>query len=311
MSKIFISGATGSFGVSFVDYLLKSKKNLKKIIIFSRDELKQYNLKKKLLKYNKKLRFFIGDIRDIDRLRSVISDSDTIIHAAALKQVDTCEYNPEECIKTNILGSNNLIKIALEKRINKSILISTDKAVNPINLYGACKLAAEKIFISANTTRGNSNCKFSVVRYGNVINSRGSVIPLFLDLFKKGEKIPLTDERMTRFFITLKEAVGFVDNSIKLMTGGEIFVPKIKSILIKDIILALGAKYYNMGLRVGEKIHETLVSEEEKLYSTETANSFVIRPLLKAKKVGLHKSYNSFENIFVKRNEIKKILVNL
>lgn len=311
MRKIFISGGTGSFGVSFVDYLLKSKKNIKKIIIFSRDELKQYHLKKKLFKHNKKLRFFIGDIRDMDRLRSVISDSDTIIHAAALKQVDTCEYNPEECIKTNILGSNNLIKIALEKKINKSILISTDKAVNPINLYGACKLAAEKIFISANTTKGSSNCKFSVVRYGNVINSRGSVIPLFLDLFKKGEKIPLTDERMTRFFITLKETVDFVDNSIKLMTGGEIFVPKIRSILIKDIILALGAKYYNMGLRVGEKIHETLVSEEEKLYSTETANSFVIRPLLKAKKVGLEKSYNSFENIFVKKNEIKKILVNL
>ena len=311
MNRIFITGATGSFGISFVDHLLKSKKNLKKIIIFSRDELKQYNLKKKLLKYNKKLRFFIGDIRDIDRLRSVISDSDTIIHAAALKQVDTCEYNPDECIKTNILGSNNLIKIALEKKINKSILISTDKAVNPINLYGACKLAAEKIFISANTTRGNSNCKFSVVRYGNVINSRGSVIPLFLDLFKKGEKIPITDERMTRFFISLKEAVDFVDNSIKLMTGGEIFVPKMRSILIKDIILALGAKYYNMGLRVGEKIHETLVSEEEKLYSTETVNSFVIRPLIKAKKVGLYKSYNSFDNIFVKKNEIKKILVNL
>ncbi len=307
MNKIFLTGGTGSFGSNFIDLILK-KKSTKKIVIFSRDELKQHLLKIKLKKHIKKLRFLIGDIRDFNRVQSAMADCNLVIHAAALKQVDTCELNPDECIKTNIIGSQNVIRAALHKKVSKSVLISTDKAVNPINLYGACKLSAEKLFISANLMKGKSSCKFSVVRYGNVLNSRGSVIPHFLKLKNNNSPLPITDKKMTRFFISLNDAIDFVYNSINLMKGGEIFVPKINSILITDIAKALNSNYKIIGIREGEKIHETLISTDEKRFTIEKKNHFLIITKKNNIKSNNLRSYNSRDNNFLKINEIKKII---
>ena len=236
--NILITGGTGSFGNHFVSHLLKNFK-CKKIIVLSRDELKQYDMAIKFKKY-KNLRFLIGDIRDIDRINFAFRNVDYIVHAAALKQVPIAEYNPLEFIKTNISGASNIVNAAINNKVKKVIALSTDKAVNPINLYGATKLCAEKIFLDANALSGSNPTKFSIVRYGNVLNSRGSIIPLILKHKLENKKdFPLTDERMTRFFIDLNDAAKFVCNSFKLMDKGEIFIPKMYSMLIKDLVQSI------------------------------------------------------------------------
>jgi UDP-N-acetylglucosamine 4,6-dehydratase len=294
MKKIFISGATGTFGVAFLKKILKNK-NIKKIVVFSRDELKQSVLQNLFRKDQYRLRFLIGDVRDYNRVLEGITDCDVVIHAAALKQVPACETNPSESIKTNILGSENIVKAALYKNVDKCILISTDKAVNPINLYGACKLAAEKLFLASNHVRGKNKTKFSVIRYGNVTNSRGSVIPFFLNMKKdRKEILPLTDINMTRFWITIEEAIEFVLFAIKKMKGNEIFVPKLNSFKIIDLIKALNARYKIIGVRPGEKIHETLISKEEQLYTKEFKNYFIIKPFTIFKNKSFTKKYDSF-----------------
>lgn len=319
--NILITGGTGSFGNAFVSYLLKNFK-CNKIIIFSRDELKQHDMKLKFSKF-KNLRFFIGDIRDLDRLKFAFRNVDYIVHAAALKQVPVAEYNPLEFIKTNITGSSNIVSAALDNQVNKVIALSTDKAVNPINLYGATKLCAEKIFLDANAISGKKSTRFSIVRYGNVLNSRGSIIPLILKI--KSEKkieVPLTDERMTRFFISLTDAVKFVINSFKLMDKGEIFVPKMPSVFIKDLIKSIypTCKIKNIGIRPGEKIDEMLISEIESddaydlkdgyvLISKKTYFSSKLKDKLKKNKTLFE--YNSRENNqFLTKQQISKLLRN-
>ena len=259
---ILITGGTGSFGKRFIKKLLDNY-NCKKIIIYSRDELKQFEMREELLSHKKSkcLRYFIGDIRDKSRLMTALTNVDYVVHSAALKQIDTAEINPHECIKTNIVGTQNLIEACIEKNVKKVISLSTDKAVDPINLYGASKLAADKLMISANLISVHKDTVFSVVRYGNVINSRGSVIPFFKKLInQKADYIPLTDKRMTRFFITIDESVEFVMKSFDRMQGGEIFIPKLPSIRIADIIKAFDPDYKIkiVGIRPGEKIHEVL-----------------------------------------------------
>ena len=319
--NILITGGTGSFGNEFVSHLLKNYK-CNKIIVFSRDELKQYEMK---IKFNnlKNLRFFIGDIRDLDRLKFAFRDVDFVVHAAALKHVPIAEYNPLEFIKTNIMGSSNIVTAALDTQVKKVMALSTDKAVNPMNLYGATKLCAEKIFLDANALSGTKSTKFSVVRYGNVLNSRGSIIPLILKI--KSEKkleVPLTDEKMTRFFISLTDAVKFVISSFKLMDKGEIFVPKMPSVFIKDLIKSIypTCKIKNIGIRPGEKIDEMLISEIESADAYELKNGYALiskktyfssklKDILKKNKTLFE--YNSRENNqFLNRQQISKLLRN-
>ena len=233
--SILVTGGTGSFGRRFIERALKLP--LKKLVIYSRDELKQYDMRKEI--NDKKLRYFIGDVRDLNRLKRALNDIDIIIHAAALKQVVSSEYNPIECIKTNINGAENIINAAIDCGVKKVIALSTDKAVNPINLYGATKLCSDKLLIAANNLTGIKKTSFSVVRYGNVIGSRGSVVEIFKKLAKEKKSLPITDARMTRFFITLDQAVDFVIQSLVKMHGGEIFIPKIPSIKIIDIADAI------------------------------------------------------------------------
>ena len=275
---ILITGGTGSFGQKFAEICL-NKFNVKKIIIYSRDELKQFEMSNRFSKKKNfnKLRFFIGDVRDYSRLYSAMENVDIVVHAAALKQVTTAEYNPFEAIKTNVLGAQNVIEAALEQNIKKVIALSTDKAAAPINLYGATKLASDKLFLSANNIRGKKDVKFSVVRYGNVMNSRGSVIPFFLKCRNEGI-FPITDREMTRFNITLEEGVAFVNKCIKLMVGGELFVPKIPSIRIIDLAKAIdpNTKIKIIGIRPGEKIHEEMITETDSLNTYEYKDYFVI-----------------------------------
>ena len=268
--------ATGSFGKACVQYLLKQK--LKKIIVLSRDELKQDEMRKRL--DSKTIRYLLGDIRDLERLKFAFKNVDYVIHAAALKQVPAAEYNPVEFIKTNINGSNNIITAAIDCDVKKVIALSTDKAVNPINLYGATKLCAEKLFLNANAMSGHGT-KFSIVRYGNVINSRGSIIPLILSLKKKNQKIvPLTDYNMTRFFVKIEDAVKFVINSLNMMDKGEIFIPKMSRAKIVDIIKAIHptAKYKLIGIRPGEKIDEVLISKDESNHTYELNDFYILHP---------------------------------
>ena len=279
---VLITGGTGSFGKSCAIFLLK-KFNLKKLIIFSRDELKQYHLSSELQKIKKKtkLRFFLGDVRDRDRLSLAFKKVDYVIHAAALKQITAAEYNPQECIKTNIYGAENIINAAIERKVKKVIALSTDKACSPINLYGATKLASDKLFVNSNTLSGPNKTIFSIVRYGNVINSRGSVIPLFRKISQSKNKVfPLTHSDMTRFFITLEESVEFVINSFKRMRGGEIFIPKLSSVKIIDIIKSLISKpkINIIGIRQGEKLHETLGVQEEARNTLEYDNHYLLIP---------------------------------
>lgn len=276
---IFLTGGTGSFGKVFALNILKNYKP-KKLIIFSRDELKQYEFKQKIGKY-KNVRFFIGDIRELDRLVLATKDVDIIVHAAALKQVDTAEYNPFEFVKTNILGAQNIIEAALQNKVNKVIALSTDKAVNPINLYGATKLAADKLIVAANNLVGSENITFSVVRYGNVMDSRGSIIPLYKKILNENKNsFPLTHLDMTRFFVSLDDSVRFVIKSICMMKGGEIFIPKLVSFRIKDFILAISKnpKIIDIGIRPGEKMYETLISTESYKSIIEFKNHYVVMP---------------------------------
>ena len=274
---IMITGGTGSFGQACTKFLLQY--NAKKIIIYSRDELKQFEMSNKF--NSSKLRFFLGDVRDLDRLKLATKKVDILIHAAALKQVPAAEYNPMECIKTNIYGAENVISACIENNVKKIVALSTDKAANPANLYGATKLCSDKLFISANSLSGSANTKFTVVRYGNVIGSRGSVLPYFKSLIRKNVKsLPITDERMTRFWITLDYGVKFVLNSIDMMQGGELFVPKTPSIKITDLVKALdkNTKYHIIGIRPGEKLHEVLCPEDSARDTIEFKNYYLIRP---------------------------------
>jgi UDP-N-acetylglucosamine 4,6-dehydratase len=263
---ILITGATGSFGKAFINRVLRDY-NPKTIRVYSRDELKQFNMQQEIK--DKRLRFFIGDVRDKERLIQATRDADIIIHAAAMKQVPACEYNPFEAIKTNITGAINVVDAALVNKVPRVVALSTDKAVNPVNLYGATKLCSDKIFIHSNVYVGADRpTRFSLVRYGNVLGSRGSVIPVFLKQRETGT-VTITDERMTRFWLTLDEAIDLVIKGLSIMKGGEIFVPRIPSMKITDLakVIAPDAKHEIIGIRPGEKLHEVLVNEEEGRYA--------------------------------------------
>jgi len=271
---VLVTGGTGSFGQKFVEIALRKYK-MKKLIVFSRDEYKQFVMKKKFK--NKNIRFFLGDIRDAGRLHRALYGVDIVVHAAALKQVPALEYDPFEAVKTNILGAENIINLAIDNRVKKVIALSSDKAVNPINLYGATKLCADKLFVAGNAYSGDARTKFSVVRYGNVFNSRGSVVPFFKEQKLKGV-LTITDERMTRFWITLEEGVNFVLKCLNIMQGGEIFIPKIRSMKIVDLAEAIapGCKRKVLGIRPGEKLHEVLVPEDESHNTFESKDMYVI-----------------------------------
>jgi UDP-N-acetylglucosamine 4,6-dehydratase/5-epimerase len=275
-SSILVTGGTGSFGQAFVRHVLKHH-NVRRLVVFSRDELKQFEMAQVIDHPN--LRFFIGDIRDVDRLERALDGIDTIVHAAALKQIVAAEYNPIECIKTNVLGAENIINASMNAGVARVIALSTDKAVNPINLYGATKLCADKLFIAANNL-SRRRTQFSVVRYGNVLGSRGSVVPVFKTLLASGEPLPITDERMTRFWLTIEDGVAFVERCIAMMHGGEIFVPKIPSMRIVDLADTMdpGGKRKLVGIRPGEKLHEVLVPNEDAAGTLAFDDFFVIRP---------------------------------
>lgn len=262
-SSILITGGTGSFGKAFVAKVLRDV-NPRRLVVFSRDELKQYECRQ-LFADDPRLRWFIGDIRDQHRLSRAMHGVDYVVHAAALKQVDTAEYNPWEFVQTNVVGSQNVIETSIDAGVKKVVALSTDKASSPINLYGATKLTADKLFISGNHYAANYPTRFSVVRYGNVMGSRGSVIPFFHSLAQNGQSLPITDFRMTRFFITLPQAVQFVLDSFERMQGGELYVPRIPSMKITDLAQAVapGAAMHEVGLRPGEKLHEEMISREE------------------------------------------------
>ena len=278
-SSILITGGTGSLGKKLIEILI-NEYHPRRIIVFSRDELKQFELKQKYPedKYPS-LRFFIGDVRDRDRLYRAFNGVDYVIHAAAMKQVDTAEYNPFEVIQTNVLGAKNIIDAAIDQKVKKVVGISTDKAVNPINLYGASKLCSDKVFIAGNIYSGLVDTIFSVVRYGNVMGSRGSVIPLFYKLRDKGE-IPITDKRMTRFWITLEQSARFVIECLRVMKGAEIFIPKIPSMNIVDLAKAIApdCKIKEIGIRPGEKLHEALIGIEDSRDKIEFEDKYIILP---------------------------------
>jgi UDP-N-acetylglucosamine 4,6-dehydratase len=279
--SILITGGTGSFGRRFTDFLTKNY-SPKKVIIYSRDELKQFEMQQH---YNAScMRYFIGDVRDKERLISAMRDVDYVVHAAALKQVPAAEYNPNECIKTNIYGSQNVIDAAIAADVSRVIALSTDKAANPVNLYGATKLASDKLFVAANNMSGAKGPRFAVVRYGNVVGSRGSVVPFFHKLLNEGvTKLPVTHAEMTRFWITLDNGVEFVVKNFQRMQGGEIFVPKIPSIRILDLVESISGNrdYEIVGIRPGEKLHEVMVPEEMAHHSLEFDDHYVITPAIK------------------------------
>jgi UDP-N-acetylglucosamine 4,6-dehydratase len=274
---VLVTGGTGSFGKKFIETML-AVYHPSKLIVFSRDELKQHEMR--VGGFNDaSLRYFIGDVRDVERLRRAMHGVDIVVHAAALKQVPACEYNPMEAIKTNILGSSNVVEAALDAGVKKVLALSTDKAVNPVNLYGATKLAAEKLIIQSNSYAGGMATRFSCVRYGNVVGSRGSVVPIFLQQRATG-KLTVTDERMTRFWLTLEQGVRFVIHCIETMHGGEVFVPKIPSMKIVDLAKALApeAQLEVVGIRPGEKLHEVLISEDEARSTVEMEDMYVVQP---------------------------------
>ena len=325
--SILITGGTGSFGNKFVKKILFKYKKIKRLVIYSRDELKQLEMSKEINNKNYPcVRYFIGDVRDKDRLRFALNNIDYVIHCAALKQVPTAEYNPLEYIKTNVIGSQNLIEISLEhKNIKKVIALSTDKAAAPINLYGATKLCADKLFVSANNIAGRKDLVFSVVRYGNVLGSRGSVVPEFLKQRKNG-KLEVTDLNMTRFNITLDESVEFVLWVLANSLGGEIFVPKISSYRLSDIveIIGSGCKIKNIGIRSGEKLHEEMITKSDSVNTLDFGKCYAILSpdlyhkknyvknycrLKKAKLVKKNFSYNSKENKhFLSKEKIRKLI---
>ncbi len=325
--SVLITGGTGSFGKEFTNRLLKEYKP-RKIIIYSRDELKQFEMQQVFpeSKYSE-MRYFIGDVRDLDRLNIAMKDVDIVIHAAALKHVPAGEYNPTETVRTNIYGAENVIKSALSNNVEKVVALSTDKAANPINLYGATKLASDKLFVAANNLTGDRKTRFSVVRYGNVVGSRGSVVPFFRKLINDRSKfLPITDSKMTRFWITLPQGVDFVLNSISRMYGGEVFIPKIPSIYITDLAEAMAPKLNKkiIGIRPGEKLHEIMCPSDDSHLTIEFHDHFVIKPTIifsdrnnkylinnkkeKGKLVKNGFEYNSFNNPkFLTVNQIKKL----
>lgn len=306
-SSILVTGGTGSFGHSFVSLTLKKYKP-SRLVIFSRDEMKQWEMAK-LYKDESRIRFFIGDVREKDRLHRALHKIDYVVHAAATKIVPTAEYNPFECIKTNIIGAMNLIEASIDQKVKKVVALSTDKASSPISLYGATKLASDKLFIASNSSyAAGHKTIFSVVRYGNVMGSRGSVIPLFISL-KNEKELPITDERMTRFMISLDQGVNLVWQAFKDMNGGEIYVKKIPSMKITDIakVIAPGKKQKIIGVRVGEKLHEEMISQEDSNYCYEYPSYYKILPQLNdwhkdtkrikgGKKVSKNFTYNSYTN---------------
>lgn len=285
---VLVTGGTGSFGNAFTQYVLENY-NPKKIIVYSRDEYKQFVMRNKFVElgraagkdYDKKLRYFIGDVRDESRLRRALVGVDYVVHAAALKQVPACEYNPMEAIKTNIDGAMNLINAALDSDVKKVVALSTDKAVNPVNLYGGTKLVSDKLFVAANAYRGESGTTFSVVRYGNVAGSRGSVIPFFDQLIKAGaDELPITDFRMTRFWISLDEGIQLVIKALKEAKGGETFISKIPSFRVVDLATAMAPdlKQVEVGIREGEKLHECMVPAADSMTTFEYDKNFIIYP---------------------------------
>ncbi|OXS79267.1 UDP-N-acetylglucosamine 4,6-dehydratase (inverting) [Domibacillus enclensis] len=273
--SILVTGGTGSFGNKFVKKVLQS--DVEKVIVFSRDELKQYEMKQEFQDH--RLRFFIGDVRDKDRLYRAFDGVDIIVHTAAMKHVDACEYNPFEAVKTNIYGAQNIIEAAIDRGVEQVIALSTDKAAAPINLYGATKLASDKLFVAANSYVGEKKTRFAVVRYGNVVGSRGSVIPFFKKMKETG-RLPITDERMTRFWITLDDGVQFVIDSLNRMRGGELFVPKIPSMNITDLAKAIApeARLDIVGIRPGEKLHELMITHDDARHTVEYEDYYVITP---------------------------------
>jgi UDP-N-acetylglucosamine 4,6-dehydratase/5-epimerase len=274
---VLVTGGTGSFGKKFAEILLQEY-GPQKLIIYSRDELKQHEMRTQGFT-DRQLRYFIGDVRDVDRLRRAMQGVDIVIHAAALKQVPACEYNPIEAVMTNIMGAKNVIEAALDSGVKKVLAMSTDKATAPINLYGATKLVAEKLFVQANSYSGKDGARFACVRYGNVVGSRGSVVPLFRQQSLAG-KITVTDERMTRFWITLAQGVKFVISCVEQMHGGEVFIPKIPSMSIMDLVrtVAPECEVEFVGIRPGEKLHEAMISEDESRQAVELTDRFVILP---------------------------------
>ena len=279
-ASVLITGGTGSLGKSLVHYLL-TETTVRRIAVFSRDELKQHDLRIHF-KDDPRLRWFLGDIRDLDRLKRAFHGVDFVIHAAALKQVDTGEYNPMEFIKTNVLGSQNVIDASIDAGVKRVVALSTDKASSPINLYGATKLTADKLFVAANNYSYTYGTTFSVVRYGNVMGSRGSVIPFFKNLAAQGKPLPITDLRMTRFWISIEDAVKFVIDSLEMMTGGELYVPRIPSMKIVDLAYAVSAdsKLEEIGMRPGEKLHEEMISADDGRRTIILDNRFVVTPVV-------------------------------
>ncbi len=317
---ILITGGTGSFGRAFVKRLVEQH-NPTKVIIFSRDELKQLEMKNSYQDASK-LRFFIGDIREKERLIRAFEGVDIVVHAAALKQVDTGEYNPREFVLTNVLGTQNVIDASLDTSVQKVLALSTDKASSPINLYGATKLTADKLVTAANVYASASETKFSVVRYGNVLGSRGSVVPLFKNLILQNKRIPITDARMTRFWITLDQALDFVTNSLESMNGGEIFIPKIPSMKIMDLVIAIksDAKIQEVGIRPGEKLHEEMISVDDARRTIELDDKYILYPasssydylILKGTNVPEGFSYRSNTNTkWLGIDEISKLIANI
>jgi UDP-N-acetylglucosamine 4,6-dehydratase len=274
---VLVTGGTGSFGRTFVEAVSK-RYQPRKLIVFSRDELKQSEMARQFRASF--MRYFIGDVRDVDRLRRAMRGVEVVVHAAAMKQVSACEYNALEAVKTNVLGATNAIEAAIDAGVQRVLAISTDKATNPVNLYGATKLCAEKLFVQGNSYSGDGGCRFSCARYGNVVGSRGSVIPLFLEQRQNGT-VAVTDTRMTRFWITLPQGVDFVLHCLDIMHGGEIFVPKLPSMRIMDLAgaVAPGCEVRVTGIRLGEKVHEALVSEDEAHHTIEYDDLYVIKPL--------------------------------
>lgn len=279
-SSILVTGGTGSFGRAFIRYVLQHL-DPRRVVVFSRDELKQYEMRA-AFNDDPRLRWFLGDVRDLDRLRRAMHAVDYVVHAAALKQVDTAEYNPIEFIKTNVLGSQNVIEASMDAGVKKVVALSTDKASSPINLYGATKLTADKLFVAANNYGTAYGTTFAVVRYGNVMGSRGSVIPFFESLRDRGLPITVTDRRMTRFWITLDQAVRFVDDSFTMMTGGELYVPRIPSMSIVDLAEAVApnSPIVEIGIRPGEKLHEEMIAADDSRRTLRLADRYVVSPVL-------------------------------
>ncbi len=283
-ARILITGGTGSLGQHLTRRLL-AEANVARLIVFSRDEQKHFEMEQAFRHIDKNgvLRYFIGDVRDQNRLEMALRDVDYVIHAAAMKHVTIAEYNPFECVHTNVLGAENVVRAAIKNGVQKTIALSTDKAANPVNLYGASKLAADKIFIAANNVGAASGSTFGVVRYGNVIGSTGSVVPLFERLIREGtEFLPITDESMTRFWITLDQGVNFILSSLEIMTGGEVFVPKIPSMRIPDLAEAIGPGLEQriVGIRPGEKLHEVMIPRDEALHTIELDDRYIIEPAM-------------------------------